>query len=135
MALALVVAVVLTGCASGQSYMVPAGGVAHPTLPPTQQAADRAYCIEQARQVAGDSSSQAAESGAKTGFLGALIGAAAGAVLGAVGGRAGTGAALGAIAGGVTGGVGGAAAQAQRTDVHLERQFRACMEAKGYIVR
>lgn len=130
--------VVLTGCAATMS-----GGeqtsinfiAVHPSLPPDQQAADRAGCYARAEQRAGDALAQGIESGAKTGLLGAGIGAAGGAAGGAIFGRGGTGAAVGAVTGFFSGLLAGVTTQAQRREIMVKRLTAECLAERGYQVR
>lgn len=124
-------ALVLAGCATG----MPRASAAHPTKPPAEQATDRAYCTEQARQFAGDPNAAAVESGVRGGLLGAAGGAGAGAIIGGIRGGVGSGAGYGAAAGALLGIIAGAAQAASAADERFNRQFEACMAASGYFVR
>jgi len=131
--LTLVAALILSGCAS---YRLPARAAFHPSLPPEQQAADRAYCEAHAKQVTGYDPVRSPAEGAAIGalLLGA-VGAAAGAAGGAAtGGSPGRGAATGAVIGGVGGGLAGGAGEAQRMHDLYTKEYSVCLRAKGYIV-
>lgn len=87
---------------------------------------DLEECRRLAREVSGDTTSEAAR-GAVTG---GLVGAAGGAALGAAFGNAGRGAALGAAAGGI--GLG--ATRAAQSDAAFRRAYTNCMRQRGHNV-
>src|SRR5262245_8103643 len=133
-AVALVAALVLSGCASvppGPSVMALPGSVK--SFEEFQ--ADDAVCKQWATQQAGAAPGTSAVNETIGGsVIGTMLGAAAGAMLGSISGSAGSGAAIGAGFGLLGGTVVGASA-GQRTALTVQQRYDAayqqCMYAKG----
>ena len=128
----LVGALVLTGCASSG---IPSYGAYHPSKPPVIQDADNQECLAFARSRTGDPADAAVRGGAVGCLLGAGGGAAAGAIGGAIAGNPGMGAGYGAAAGALLGIFMGAASEHSKMKDAHDRNYIACMQAKGYVVR
>lgn len=126
-------ALVLTGCASTG---IPSYGAYHPSKPPSIQDADHQECLAFARSRTGDPADAAVRGGAVGGLLGAGGGAAAGAIVGgATAGNVGRSAGYGAAAGALLGIITGAISEHSKMKDAQDRNYIACMQAKGYVVR
>jgi len=124
MAVILVSAMALTGCASQGDW--------HPTVDPygDPNAANIERDTVECRQLAQSASGDTAKEAGKGALVGGAIGAVAGAVLGAAVGAPGKGAMIGAAAGGV----GGGANQGLSAEDNYKRAYKNCMVGRGHRV-
>jgi hypothetical protein len=136
LALALVVGVLASGCASSEPPKPSAAVYPAKGQTADQQGRDTSECQAWAKQNSGYDPTMETAKGAGIGLaVGAVVGAATGAAAGAAtGAGAGRGAAAGAIIGGVGGGVGGGAYKYATSKDGYDKAFAACMQGKGYSV-
>ncbi len=132
---ALVITVLLAGCASSAPPPPSVGVAPAKGQGPEQQVRDQNDCMYIAKQQTGyDEAGDAAKGAGVGAVVGALGGAAAGAAIGGASGHAGTGAAIGAASGATVGAVGGGVYQHSRGKDQYNHAYANCMMGRGYNV-